>query len=218
MDGWIFECFGILCKALLTSYFSGLVRPAPPVNLTSSTNDAQSCNLTWSVVENLQGDFETMDGLVSEIAIAKMSRTGDTFGVKSVAADEKLEWKVIAADVETQYYHLTDLDAYSNYSVRVRTRPKRNGFWSAYSNVSCTTNATWPGGSLGIVPGAYEEVGNGGQRRVRVTSRSIDWLIGCLDGPLDGLIDWMVDWLLDWLIDWLFSFPFGTDNFSWYFF
>ncbi|OQV20061.1 hypothetical protein BV898_05855 [Hypsibius exemplaris] len=132
-----------------------VVRPDAPVNLTVATATYDSCSIKWSIVDNLSGTFQTQTGLITEIEIAKQSVSGTLS-----------PWTVIADDVRVLQYDIPKLDAYANYSIRVRTRPQQSGFWSAYSTVSCTTKPTRPTGKLGIVPGAYEEVGSGGQRRI----------------------------------------------------
>lgn len=64
-------------------------------------------------------------------------------------------------------FTLNNLDAYTNYSIRIRSRPKKGGrSYSDFVTTSCFTPAQKPGGGPGLVTGAYEELGNGGQRRV----------------------------------------------------
>jgi hypothetical protein len=106
------------------------------------------------VAENLEGTFVTELGMRAQIDICKTSEEKETV------------WETVADNIDTPHFNLINLDAFANYSIRVRIRPNRKGYWSGYATTFCQTKPTIPEGALGTVPGAYEEVGNGGQRQV----------------------------------------------------
>ncbi|OQV14311.1 hypothetical protein BV898_11430 [Hypsibius exemplaris] len=135
-----------------------IVRPAAPIGLTVTTVDSKSCSIKWEAV-NLRGNLD----MIIEIDVAKVETTKGG----AVTPSDASVWRPIAVDLILDGT-IRNLDAYANYLVRMRIKPKSSGFWSNYSTTACTTTPDVPSGSVGLINGSYEEVGYGEQRSVIV--------------------------------------------------
>lgn len=76
-------------------------------------------------------------------------------------------WQTAVQDLEQILFNLQNLDAFSTYHINVTAWPKlKSAYPSQPVNVTCVTRPTWPEQVPGLVPGAFEEMGNGIQRQV----------------------------------------------------